>query len=128
MGCATQCDLVLHNFAHSSTASLSTIKIGRKHKAHRQQLSQSKPWRESEKGRKGKKGKARRSTMGNEESHMVGPDTPPQTLKERSLEALGEYIRDGKARQIVVMVSWCAFVQLDVHSPLPLTTARQARA
>jgi hypothetical protein len=97
------------------------LKIGRKHKAHRQQLSESKPWRESEKGRKGKgkKGKGGRSKMGNEESHMVDANTPPLTLRERSLEALAEYVTDGKARQIVVMVRWHAYTEVDLHSPRP---------
>lgn len=84
------------------------FKIGRKHKAHRQQSAQGKPWRESEKGRgRGKdkgKGKGRRSKMGNEESRVIDPDTPPQTLKARTVEALAQYIKDGRAKQIVVMV------------------------
>ncbi|KAH7081488.1 DHS-like NAD/FAD-binding domain-containing protein [Paraphoma chrysanthemicola] len=81
------------------------LNIGRKHKAHRQQLAQEKPWRKSEKGRRDDKGrgKGRRSKMGNEESSIVGEDTPPQTLTSRTLEALARYIRDGHAKQIVVM-------------------------
>lgn len=87
-----------------------TLKIGRKHKSHRQQPGQDKPWRASEKGRsegkgKGKsRGKGWHSNMGNEESHMVREDTPPLTLTARSLEALAEYIKDGRAQHIVVMV------------------------
>jgi NAD-dependent histone deacetylase SIR2 len=85
------------------------FKIGRKHKAHRQQSAQGKPWRESEKGRgKGKdkgKGKGKRNRMGNEESRVIDPDTPPQTLKARTVEALAQYIKDGRAKQIVVMAS-----------------------
>jgi hypothetical protein len=82
-----------------------SFNIGRKHKAHRQQLAQDKPWRESEKGRKGKgKGKGRRSKMGNEESRVVDADTPPRTLKARTIEALAQYIKDGRAKKIVVMV------------------------
>ncbi|KAF2823058.1 NAD-dependent deacetylase sirtuin-2 [Ophiobolus disseminans] len=83
------------------TSLLRTERACRKHKAHRQQLSQSKPWRESEKGRG--KGKGRRFKMGNEESRIVDANTPTQTLKARSLEALAEYIKDGRAQQIVVM-------------------------
>jgi hypothetical protein len=99
---------------------LASLKIGRKHKAHRQQLSESKPWRESEKGRgKGKKSKGGRSKMGNEESHVLDANTPPLTLKERTLEALAEYMTDGKARQIVVMVGWYAYIEVDLHSPRP---------
>ncbi|KAH8696979.1 DHS-like NAD/FAD-binding domain-containing protein [Phaeosphaeriaceae sp. PMI808] len=83
----------------------------RKHKAHRQQSAQGKPWEETEKGRgrgkgKGKekgRGKGRRFKMGNEESTMVGANTPPQTLKARTLKALAQYIKEGWARQIVVM-------------------------
>jgi NAD-dependent histone deacetylase SIR2 len=88
------------------------LKIGRKHKAHRQQLAQDKPWRETEKGRgkdKGKgKGKGRHSRMGNEESRVVDSDTPPQTLKARTVDALAQYIKDGRAKQIVVMVRFPA--------------------
>jgi NAD-dependent histone deacetylase SIR2 len=91
------------------------FKIGRKHKADRQQLAQGKPWRETEKGRgKGKgKGKGRRSKMGNEESRIVDEDTPPQTLKARTVEALAQYIKDGRAKQIVVMVR---HVSLQYHT------------
>jgi hypothetical protein len=96
-------------------------KIGRKHKAHRQQLAQGKPWRETEKGRgKGKdksKGKGRHSRMGNEESRVVDPDTPPQTLKARTVEALAQYIKDGRAKQIVVMVSSPAYITSSHSSP-----------
>ncbi|KAH3906217.1 hypothetical protein HBH56_205300 [Parastagonospora nodorum] len=83
------------------------FKIGRKHKAHRQQAAQGKPWRESEKGRgkakdKGK-GKGKRNRMGNEESRVIDPNTLPQTLKARTVEALAQYIKDGRAKRIVVM-------------------------
>ncbi|KAF1916006.1 DHS-like NAD/FAD-binding domain-containing protein [Ampelomyces quisqualis] len=40
--------------------------------------------------------------MGNEESR-VEVDTPPQTLKARTVEALAQYIRDERAKRIVVM-------------------------
>ncbi|PSN61405.1 NAD-dependent deacetylase sirtuin-2 [Corynespora cassiicola Philippines] len=78
----------------------------RKHKSHRQQLQSSKPWRNSEKGRKGKdkgRGRARHGKMGQEESHVVDDDTPTRTLEARTIEALAKYIKDGKARNIVVM-------------------------
>ncbi|KAF2124126.1 NAD-dependent deacetylase sirtuin-2 [Dothidotthia symphoricarpi CBS 119687] len=42
--------------------------------------------------------------MGNEESTMVGSDSPTQTLEARTLEALAQYITEGRARKIVVMV------------------------
>jgi hypothetical protein len=32
---------------------------------------------------------------------------PPKFLRERSIAALAEYIKDGKAKKIVVMVSQC---------------------
>jgi hypothetical protein len=75
--------------------------IGRKHKSHRQQAQQEKPWRNSEKGRKGK-GKGRRGKMGQDESRVVDPDEPPQTLNARTVEALAQYME--RAQKIVVMV------------------------
>ncbi|KAL1602298.1 Sir2 histone deacetylase Hst2 [Nothophoma quercina] len=41
--------------------------------------------------------------MGNEESTMVDPSTKPFTLKARTTEALAEYIKQGKAKKIVVL-------------------------
>jgi NAD-dependent histone deacetylase SIR2 len=87
------------------------FKIGRKHKAHRQQAQQNKPWRNAEKGRKGK---GKRGSMGQDESRVVDPSTPPQTLEARTLEALAQYIKDGRAQKIVVMVSLSATGRLDV--------------
>ena len=82
-----------------------TSTIGRKHKAHRQQLQQGKNGRNQEKGRNKNRGKVgKHGRMGQEESRMVDEKTPPQTLKSRTLEAVAEYIRDGRARRIVVMV------------------------
>jgi NAD-dependent histone deacetylase SIR2 len=80
------------------------VNIGRKHKSHRQQAQQEKSWRNSEKGRRGK-GKGKRGKMGQDESRVVDADQPPQTLKARTLEALAQYIKDGRAQKIVVMVS-----------------------
>jgi len=79
-----------------------SFKIGRKHKAHRQQAQQNKPWRNAEKGRKDK---GKRGRMGQDESRVVDPNAPPQTLSARTLEALAQYIKDGRAKKIVVMVS-----------------------
>jgi NAD-dependent histone deacetylase SIR2 len=79
------------------------LNIGRKHKAHRQQAQQDKSWRNAEKGRRGK-GKGRRGNMGQDESRVVDPSVPPTTLRARTLEALAEYIKDGRAQKIVVMV------------------------
>jgi NAD-dependent histone deacetylase SIR2 len=94
-----------HQTSAFQTPNYISSNIGRKHKAHRQQLAQGKPWRESEKGRGKGKGKGRHSKMGNEESRVVDADTPPQTLKARTIEALAQYIKDGRAKQIVVMVT-----------------------
>ncbi|CAI6335435.1 unnamed protein product [Periconia digitata] len=41
--------------------------------------------------------------MGQDESRMVDDDTPPKTLDSRSLESLAKYIKDGRAKRIVVM-------------------------
>ncbi|KAF1925860.1 NAD-dependent deacetylase sirtuin-2 [Didymella exigua CBS 183.55] len=41
--------------------------------------------------------------MGNEESTLVDPSTRPFTLKQRTTEALAQYIKDGKAKKIVVL-------------------------
>ncbi|EOA84570.1 uncharacterized protein SETTUDRAFT_91061, partial [Exserohilum turcica Et28A] len=84
------------------THSLARFTIGRKRKAHRQQAQQDKPWREGRGKGKGK-GKGKRGRMGQDESRVVDPDAPPQTLKARTLDALAQYIADGRARKIVVM-------------------------
>ncbi|KAA8626839.1 NAD-dependent deacetylase sirtuin-2 [Pyrenophora tritici-repentis] len=44
--------------------------------------------------------------MGQEESRVIEADAPPRTLQERTLEALAQYIKDGRAQKIVVMVGW----------------------
>ncbi|KAI8958133.1 NAD-dependent deacetylase sirtuin-2 [Daldinia sp. FL1419] len=41
--------------------------------------------------------------MGQETSHLIDPDTPPETLSERSLRAVAQFIKDGGAKNIVVM-------------------------
>jgi NAD-dependent histone deacetylase SIR2 len=102
-------------FAHCSRFQyyirhFTSFKIGRKHKAHRQQAQQNKPWRNAEKGRKGK---GKRGKMGQDESRVIDPTAPPQTLEARTLEALAQYIKDGRAQKIVVMVSWSAMGRLD---------------
>lgn len=54
--------------------------------------------------------------MGNEESTMVDPSTKPFTLKARTTEALAEYIKQGKAKKIVVLVSQLASLErLDMY-------------
>jgi hypothetical protein len=80
-----------------------TSNIGRKHKGHRQQAQQERPWRNAEKGRRGK-GKGKRGNMGQDESRVIDPSAPSRTLKARTVEALAQYIKDGRAQKIVVMV------------------------
>lgn len=47
---------------------------------------------------------SKRNKMGQENSHEpIDPSTPPQTLTERSLEGIAEYINDGRPKRIVVM-------------------------
>ena len=41
--------------------------------------------------------------MGQEVSNQVDDSVPPETLRERSLEAVAELITSGKARRIVVL-------------------------
>lgn len=41
--------------------------------------------------------------MGQEESTLADVHGPPETLQERSLEAVAEYIKGGDARRIVVL-------------------------
>lgn len=54
--------------------------------------------------------------MGQEQS-MVGDDTPPETLRDRSLAAVAEHIKSGKARRIVVMTG--AGISTAAGSPSP---------
>ena len=95
-------------------------KIGRKHKPRRQQAPLSKPWRNT---RVGRRGPDPPPSMGNEESTVVDESTPSQSLTARSLEALAQYIKDGRAQKIVVMV------RLASSPPrVQLTTPRPAQA
>ncbi|KAI0172576.1 NAD-dependent deacetylase sirtuin-2 [Hypoxylon sp. FL1284] len=41
--------------------------------------------------------------MGQESSRLIDPDTPPETLSERSLRAVAQLIKDGAAKRIVVL-------------------------
>lgn len=43
--------------------------------------------------------------MGQESSVMVDDTVPPQTLKSRDLKGVADYIKSGKAKKIVIMVS-----------------------
>ena len=42
--------------------------------------------------------------MGQDISSPIDESTPPETLTERSLDAVASLIRDGRARKVVVMV------------------------
>ena len=42
--------------------------------------------------------------MGQETSQPIDDSIPPNTLEHRTLEAVASYIRDGRAKRIVVMV------------------------
>ncbi|KAI1803454.1 NAD-dependent deacetylase sirtuin-2 [Daldinia bambusicola] len=41
--------------------------------------------------------------MGQETSHLIDPNTPPETLSDRSLRAVAQFIKDGHTKNIVVM-------------------------
>ncbi|KAH6646045.1 DHS-like NAD/FAD-binding domain-containing protein, partial [Truncatella angustata] len=41
--------------------------------------------------------------MGNENSSIVGDDTPPQTLESRDLRSVAKLIKDGRIKRVVVM-------------------------
>ena len=43
--------------------------------------------------------------MGQESSSLVDESTPPETLAERSIEAVAKLIRQSRAKKIVVLVS-----------------------
>ena len=44
--------------------------------------------------------------MGQEQSSPVDDNRPSRTLRERSVDAVAQYIKDGRAKKIVVMVSF----------------------
>ena len=86
-----------------------TSNIGRRRQEFRQKAQDDKPRRKdkAEKNRpknrnRGQAGRVR--NMGNEESTMVDPSTRPFTLGARTTDALAQYIKDGKAKKIVVLV------------------------
>lgn len=41
--------------------------------------------------------------MGQQNSQLIDPDTPPETLSERSLDAVAKLINDGEVKRIVVL-------------------------
>ena len=75
--------------------------------------AQSKP--KKPKGKKGK-GKRNQRKMGQEQS-SIDDDTPSLTLQERSLTAVADFIKSGKARRIVVMTG--AGISTAAGSKLP---------
>ena len=44
--------------------------------------------------------------MGQEQSSPIDDSTPPQTLEKRSVDSIAKYIKEGRAKNIVVMVSF----------------------
>ena len=70
--------------------------IGRKHKPHRGQnaATANNNWRNSA---------DRLFNMGQEESSPINESVPPRSLAGRTVEALAEYIKSGRAEKIVVM-------------------------
>jgi len=81
--------------------------IGRKRQEYRAQVEKPRRKDKADKNRpknrnRGQAGRVRK--MGNEESTMVDPSTRPFTLKQRTTDALAQYIKDGKAKKIVVLV------------------------
>ncbi len=52
--------------------------------------------------------------MGQESSTPIDETTPPQTLNDRSIEAVASYIKEGRAKKIVLMVSL-------LNNPIPTT-------
>jgi hypothetical protein len=96
-------------FSPLKKAVAATFKIGRKHKAHRQEdaAAQRKPRRKAKSKTEKRKFKGfftSNDNMGQDESRLVDEDTPSVTLENRSLEAVAQLIKDGRAKRIVVMV------------------------
>ena len=50
--------------------------------------------------------------MGQETSSPIDEHTPPQTLEKRDVASVAKYIKDGRAKRIVVMVG------PSVHTPV----------
>ena len=64
--------------------------IGRKRRERHRKAQAERPWW--------------RHKMGNESSVPVEDDVPPATLRERTLEAVADYVKEKNVRRIVVMV------------------------
>ncbi|EPE07513.1 sir2 family protein [Ophiostoma piceae UAMH 11346] len=121
----SQSTVASHNTVHPQSVRFTIFTIGRRRKDRaRQRWSQSTSpppsRRDKQKNRadrplqtgknrnnknnaKNGKGRGRVGTMGQEVSTQIGDSVPPETLRERSLEAVAELITSGKARRIVVL-------------------------
>lgn len=119
--------------------------IGRKRQEYRAQEEKPRRKDKADKNRpknrnRGQAGRVR--NMGNEESTLVDPSTRPFTLKQRTTEALAQYIKEGKAKKIVVLVSrvlaqrvipadfhldWSRHLDVCRHPRLPITRDRAVR-
>lgn len=66
--------------------------------------------------------------MGQEQSSPIDDSTPPQTLKERSVESLASYIKEGHAQKVVVMVSFLTSGKIKLESDLTRPFGRQGLA
>lgn len=73
----------------SEVANLTSASIGRRRRERHQKLGPGKPWQ---------------GKMGQEASTPVDESTPPLTLKNRTVESVAGFIKDGRAMRIVVLV------------------------
>ena len=46
--------------------------------------------------------------MGQDASTPVNENTPPETLESRTVDSVAKFIKDGRAKKVVVMVSLIA--------------------
>ncbi|KAL1620286.1 Sir2 histone deacetylase Hst2 [Neofusicoccum ribis] len=76
---------------------------GRKHKPHRQQAPKGKHGSDRNPARGQPARTGRRWRMGQDESSIVDESIAPSTLDSRSLEGVAKFLRDGRAKRVVVM-------------------------
>jgi NAD-dependent histone deacetylase SIR2 len=50
--------------------------------------------------------------MGNQASTPIDESIPPETLESRTIEAVAKYVQEGRAKNIVVLVSCFSFYHL----------------
>lgn len=74
---------------------LEILNIGRRRRERHQKSKPGKPWW---------------GGMGQEASTPVSENTPPLTLKSRTVESVAEYVKSGKAKRVVVLVRLTALV------------------